>query len=70
MTRISRHRGTEADQSHNYTIDVTRGELEDIAYVLGCYGDSEEVIMERGKGEIVNRLDKLREELNKYIENK
>jgi len=25
--KITRHKGREADQSHNYTIDVTRGEL-------------------------------------------
>jgi hypothetical protein len=40
---INRHKGTEADQSHNYMIDVTRAELKTLDDAIQYYLTDDEL---------------------------
>ena len=70
---IKAHKGIQADQSHNYMLDLTRGELKFVFEGLGCFLDQIEEYSADGDGndgkdEEYERIQNMREAMRKYIE--
>jgi hypothetical protein len=63
--RIQQHKGVEADQSHNYTIDLSRGELTHFYDILGLakgHYDSDDSLKQR--------IEEYEKEFEKFLETK
>lgn len=61
--KISRHKGVEADQSHNYTIECTRSELKDLDSVLSSAIEDDTL-----DDNTIDRYIEIQTEIAKYIE--
>jgi hypothetical protein len=64
--KIKSHKGVEADQSHNYTIEVTRTELHNIYDSMWDYIETNDELTK----EIIDSCNSMLEELDKFVETK